>query len=134
MERSRGVAAYCIERLGGGPEMTSGLRVKPSEEAEWYVSDLGGIHTEIGAVSWREGITARWKYGNRGILPHVLPVRYATPKITVDEARVTACNIFVEALPDYPLDECWDGRGGDRRHVNVQDGWKGLPTDRVRQL
>ncbi|MBK6453660.1 MAG: hypothetical protein IPF84_14585 [Proteobacteria bacterium] len=24
--------------------------------------------------------------------------------------------------------------GGDRRHVNVQDGWKGLPTDRVRQL
>lgn len=41
--------------------MTSGLRINPSEEAEWYVSDPGGIQTEIGAVSGREGIAARWK-------------------------------------------------------------------------
>ena len=57
----------------------------------------------------RQGITARWKYGNRGIWPLVLPVRYVTPKVTVDEARDLACKHFVEALPDYPLEECWDG-------------------------
>ena len=54
----------------------------------------------------RQGITARWKYGNRGIWPLVLPVRYVTPKVSVDEARDLACKHFAEALPDYPFEEC----------------------------